>query len=423
MFNLATGRWPVPTLLLFALTLRLGAALYLPDQMTWPDGHRYERAALALLAGEGYADAKDPPLQAIALAAVYTLTDNSVRAARIIWAVLGTVTCLVCFEIARMLFSRAAALLALAIASVYPLTLYISVLPEYPQALFALLLNLGVLLALRCMRPTAGFAAALVTGLTLGLACLAVPTALAFAALLIMWMVLRRGQRVSIRTAQAVVIAASCAVVIVAWGAWHHALTGRFVVISTNGGHNFYKGNCELMLAYRDPDAEDILSGDPTADDDPAWQRYRAVTQAAGEIADPAARDRYYYARGLEFIRAHPRNALLMFGRKFVDFWAPFVRTVEDIRAHRSIFSVRNAVLSLTYAPVLLTALLGVVRLRRHWAVLLPLYLAILSQCIAYTAVHTSARYRSPIDFLLIVLAAAAVIRMYETRRGPLPCP
>ncbi|MBN1346205.1 MAG: glycosyltransferase family 39 protein [Phycisphaerae bacterium] len=406
-------RGALPILILLALGLRLAAAFYLPARMDWPDGQRYERIARELTTGQGYGREKDPPLHPLALTAVYAVFGESVRAARIIWALLGTGTCLLCYFIAAGIFGRREGVLAMGVAAVYPLTLYLGVLPEYPQGLFSVLLMGSVLLAIRYAANPASWGRVFGLGLVLGLAILTIPTALLLLAMLLPWMLAARGLPLRGRVARAAAVTAICVVTVGAWTLWHWSSTGIFFVISANGGQNFYKGNCELIAKYGDADMEDVLPTTHSSEMDPVYARYLAVVEEARKISDLSQRDRFFYGKGLAFIRRHPGATLRLAGEKFLAYWAPFPRLIQDRVNEQGAVNARNIVTAATYLPVLLLAFAGVFVLWQQRGGLIPLYLAIASQALAYTIVHSSVRYRSPIDYLLIVLACATVCRLW----------
>ena len=51
--------WMALSIFLLALIARAGMALWMPDEIVWDDGHRYEKVAMNLLAGEGFGGFKD----------------------------------------------------------------------------------------------------------------------------------------------------------------------------------------------------------------------------------------------------------------------------------------------------------------------------------------------------------------------------
>lgn len=407
------GRQITVVLLALALSLRIIAALYLPPHMTWPDGERYDSVARALISGDGYGDAKDPPLHAIVLAVVYFLFGPSIRLARIVWAFIGTATCLVCYAIARQLFSERVGWLALGLTAAYPLTLYISVLPEYPQGLFTVLLTSAVLLAIRHAQVGSTWRAACLFGLVGGLAALTVPTALLFVGLVVLWTLLGSRWPWRLRAARVGLIIVSCSAIVLTWTVWHWSTTGYYFLISASAGRSFQKGNCDLMTKYGDADADDTLaaSGTPPGAD-LAYDRHLATIKQARQIRDLRERDQFLFDTGRKCIEENPRQAVRLFAFKFFRYWAPYTQLVSDRIEGRSSLSLRNIVLTATYLPILVFSLIGLVALRQRWYQSMPLYLAIASQCVAYTLMHVSTRYRSPIDPLLVIIAAAAALRI-----------
>jgi 4-amino-4-deoxy-L-arabinose transferase-like glycosyltransferase len=180
---------------LFALVLRLALAFWLPEDVIWPDGRRYERVALSVLHGEGFGDIVQNrlsvPTQPLLIAGVYSVFgERNYLALRIVSAVLGATAVLLGFLLARSLFGRTAAICAGIMLAGYPYLAYLSALFEYPQLLFIVLM-VGFFLLYdrfqRSKRLTALFGACV----CLGIGVLTVPTALLFVPVLALLLLVR----------------------------------------------------------------------------------------------------------------------------------------------------------------------------------------------------------------------------------------
>jgi hypothetical protein len=125
-----------------------------------------------------------------------------------------------------------------------------------------------------------------------------------------------------------------------------------------------------------------------------------------------------YRDRALAFIADHPLQWIELAGRKFVRFW----RIIPYAEGwNRGIYKWISL---LSFGPILGCAMWAVVRYRKDWRNLFPLF-----ALIAYfTAVHmvtiASLRYRLPLEPFLIVLAAPVLRSCWEWTAGrmrPLP--
>src|SRR5262245_43648199 len=115
----------VPLLVfLVALSVRMAVALWLPAEIVWPDGFRYERVAMNLLEGSGFGSLNDNrasvPTQPMLIAAVVLVFGKSYLALRMFFAVIGAATVAVGFALAKRLFGMTPAVIAGCLLVMYP---------------------------------------------------------------------------------------------------------------------------------------------------------------------------------------------------------------------------------------------------------------------------------------------------------------
>lgn len=91
--------------------------------------------------------------------------------------------------------------------------------------------------------------------------------------------------------------------------------TGQFQFLTLNGGINFYIGN--------NPHARGIFSDPPDSDFNDDFTARRAASIQVGRELTLAESSRYWMRRGLDFIRQDPQDALRLFARKALLFFAP----------------------------------------------------------------------------------------------------
>lgn len=71
----------------------------------------------------------------------------------------------------------------------------------------------------------------------------------------------------------------------------------------------------------------------------------------------------------------------------------------------------------LSYVPILVLGIAGIIRTRDRWRSLFPVYAHLLTLTVLYSVFLPAMRYRPPIDFFLIVFASHTLVRAF--RRGP----
>ena len=241
----------VPALVfLIALALRVAMALWLPANVIWPDGHRYEHVALNLLYHHSFGSLADNrasfPTQSIAIAAVYAVFGKSYLALRLVFAFVGAGTVVVAYALTLRLFGEAAALISGMLLALYPYFIYLSALFEYPQTLFVFLMGLFFLWFFKFME-TGSTRALFPAGLLLGVAILGVPTVLVF----VPFVLLHLGSNTIAQTAKRVAtVLLALGIPLGLWTVHNYEEYGRFMLVNAAGGINFWSANNETYYRY-----------------------------------------------------------------------------------------------------------------------------------------------------------------------------
>jgi 4-amino-4-deoxy-L-arabinose transferase-like glycosyltransferase len=424
-------------LLSLALAVRVAGALYWqahhpdPKSFGMGDSDGYFTLGRALAEGRPYeygphgAEIFRAPGYPLLLAPVFWLTSqHAVLAARLENALLGTLVVAAVWWLARQLFGPRGALLAAAMAALYPESIAISamILSDTPFCAL-MLLQLGLWTAAwkmweekgdsphLCEAPFGPFRQmgtvpffralllALAAGLVAGAATLVRPSWLLFTPLAAMAGALLGGRRVagavSPRWRQAVLGVAMLlplALVMTPWWQRSYDLTGKFVPTTLQVGASLYDG--------LNPQATGASDMKPVAD----FERLYRQRHPQDEDEEPAEveyrLDHALQYDALGWLGTQPAAALRLAGIKFLRTW--------NLWPNEASFSAvgLRAVVAATYLPLLILGLLGAVRtLRGGWPYWLCWFPAVY-----FTALHVvfvgSIRYRQPAMLALMVLAA-----------------
>jgi 4-amino-4-deoxy-L-arabinose transferase-like glycosyltransferase len=392
------------------------------------DEQHYQEIATHLSRGDGFAfeagaTSIRPPLYPLFVAAIWTaIGRDSLVAVRVAQAALGLLTVTLLYAVARQLFGRRTAVLAAAGLCFYPSFLFFTVL-LLTEVLFTFLLMLTVtayVVLLRRPTPPLAFGA----GLALGLAALTRSALWPFAAVLaplvfiaIKGSALRRG-------AFAALLLAGYGAVIAPWAIRNTHLQGSFTLIDTMGGLNLHMGNYEHTPPDRMWDAV-ALEGE---------QHWAAALRR--EHPDAATwterqKERWAQSRAIAYMRAHPLQTLKRSIVKFANFWGLERELLGGLR--QGLYSMPTwmafaaiALIGASYVGVVLLASVGVYRappgnLYAHAGLLLLV--------VALSGVHAivfgHSRYHLPLVPILLLYAAAAVVRIaphgsFRAAGGPL---
>ena len=399
-------------LLLAALALRLG---YIDQHGTSPffdgpvvDARTFLDQAQAIAGGDlrgGPEPFWQAPLYIYLLAFVCWLMPGSYFVGiRLVHALLGALSCLLVYGLARRAFGEPAARIAGCGAALCGTFLYFEgELLAVPLEVFLDLLLLQLILAAQARGRRRDWGLA---GVTAGLAALARPNILLFVALFCAWHLWRRR---SVRDLAPFVGCTLLVILPVTVRNW--AAEPGLVLVSGNGGVNFYIGN--------NADYERTVALRPGVE----WEEMVLEPVRAGHVT-AAAKSSYFLRKGLAWIASHPLDYLVLLARKTRDFWSgPEVKRNQDIyyaRQHSWILGLLlwDRHLSVPFGLIAPLGLLGLglsLRIRGDPTALLRIY--VLGYTASVLLFFPAARYRMPLVPVLIVFAALAAWRLTSSLR------
>jgi 4-amino-4-deoxy-L-arabinose transferase-like glycosyltransferase len=357
------------------------------------------------------------PLYPYTLALLYAVTGPDLLAARLLNCLLGALTCVLVWRLAREFFDRRVALLAGALIALYSMLIF------YEGSLLAenliVPLTLGVVLTSVWALDDPRVARWLLAGAVLGLSATARQNLLLYAPLLLGWMAWSLRGRVAPmrRLGLAAGYAAGIALLVLPVTLRNLVVTGDAALIATSGGSNFYSGNNpEANGAYRIPSRFPRTQSDDAAEQAAIY--HATAEREEGRPLSASQASAYWFGQGLAFIRDHPGAWLRLEWRKLRRFW-----NAGEIWNNRSYELTREFswVLRLplvNFGLLAPLALLGLGLTARDWRGLFPLHAMIAVTLATALALFVLSRYRVPVVPLLAVFAAAAAVRLVEDARA-----
>lgn len=404
-----------------AIVLRIGAALYMGDQVyDLPgvfDQISYDGLAQRVAAGHGFSFGTDwwPATRAgeptahwsfsmtLYLAAIYKLFGYHPLVARLIQAVVaGVLMPLLTYRLGMRAANRAVGLIAAAISAVYVYFFYYAG-ALMTETFFFLAILATLVLALDIVdQPTAARWIGL--GVVAGSAILFRQTFMLFVPFLLLWFLWAgRGRVRWTRLAIPVIV---IGILILPWTIRNYVAFRQFVLLNTNAGYVFFWANHPIhgtsfisLLGPEQPSYHDLIPPDLLS-------------------LDEAALEKALLARGIGFVTADPGRYVLLSLSRVPDhfiFWPkPDSSTLSNISRVGSFglflpFMIYGLILSLIYAWRRRQTLASDERGRA--LVLLYLFIVI------YSGIHiltwAGIRYRLPVDTVLIVFAAIGLYDLY----------
>ena len=340
-----------------------------------------------------------PPLYPYWLGVVLWLTGPSPLRLHLAHFLVGALNCALIYRLGRRLFSRPVALAAGIIAAGYGTFLFFE--GDYLPVPLIILFNLALLLVLLRIPDHPSFFRFGAAGVLFGLSALTRPDILVFLPAAALWLAWRLRPAFALRPlAVRLGLLAAAGLLTISPATIHNAFTSReFVLISSNGGINFYIGN------NRDADA--FMKIRPYA-----WDNFVIQPLLAGAVR-PGERSEWFYRRAVKDLRQDPSAWLWRLGRKTCRFFRghEYLRNQDPYLA-RNYSSLLSSLLwehglALPYGIIGPLGLLGLILLgreRRPDRVLLVLYAG--AQVVAIILFMAAARYRMPTVPALILAAS-----------------
>ncbi len=412
-------------IVLVALAVRLANAFVLPWQggdLIVSDMKGYDRAAQALLAqsplgvhtAERYlfhplgSDTYHPPGYYYFLATVYALAGHSYLAVRIVQAFLGTLTCMLVYLLGKAVFGSSAGLLAAAFSAIYPpLIFYSGVLLTETLSTFLLAATAWLLLASNSCSPRQRPILLLFAGFSLGSSALTRSVLLITVPVALLWIWTVKGGRPGwqqgIRSALALCL--PIVLVIAPVTIRNYQIHRRFILVSTNGGVNFF-------LGHGGSDAwKNQVRGIP-----PDYEDGDSLIGISSRTA--IEEEAYFYQLGWEYIRKHPVSTLLDLPAKFRQmYWASNYWPASDAQAHL-MRTLDQVLWKLLLVPLWLLSPFWLRGQEARRAILL--YGLVIASAVIPVMFWAQTRFRVPFVPFIIVMAAGSLLQLWPrlTRRS-----
>ena len=378
--RIAASRLTLIAILVTAFALRVLAAAIVPDQsVLLGDAVAYREVGKSLWATGQMNALYFMPLYP-ALVAVFGPGWPQL----LIDIALSTVLVWLIYELTDAIFaSKRAAILAAAVAAVYPYFIFYSIV-GLTETLFMVLL----LSAYLCWYRNAYIAASVFS--VLGI--LTRPVLDPLAPLLLLYFAIAiRGLSIKAAAKYLAIYAGIYCVLMAPWWLHNYKAYQTFVRLNLGSGVALLSGNS------------------PSNQSGGIDNNLNATMAPFAEIADPVARDKAMQRAALNYIKEDPERFLIQAAKRFQRFWSPWPQTEEYSRPLYKLISFCS------FIPVLLLALVFVVLYgRTYFRRIAPLLLFIVYLNSLHLVFPASLRYRLPVEPFLIILAAAGAVHLVD---------
>jgi tetratricopeptide (TPR) repeat protein len=377
------------------------------------DSRSYDEWARRIAGGDWFGSEVfyQAPLYPYLLGVLYAISGPDPFVVRICQAVIGALSCALLGSTAARLFSPRAGLVAgLALALYAPAIFFDALIQKTVLDVFFVCLVLWILS--RLVLSPGSLSVPLVLGLALGGLSLTRENALVVAAVVLVWLAIRRspdGSRPSLRTRalSAGACLAGFVIVLAPVAARNYAIGGGFYVTTSQFGPNFYIGNNARASGTYMP----LRAGRGA----PEYERVDATEiaeQVLGHRLTPAEVSGYSTERALEFMASHPVDWAKLLARKALLLVnADEMLDTESQQTHAESSAVLHAGHWVGHFGVLVPlALLGIIAtwsLRQRLEIFYAVTLAYAASVVLF---YVFARYRFPLVPMLMLFASAGLV-------------
>ena len=388
--DIFSGTKPAALIFILAFSLRLLFALFSPDAALGGDAQLYEHFASSLAEGRGLVNqaggpsAFYPPAYPLFLALLRVVFGKGYLYYKIAQGLVGAITCVLIYLMAKTLFNRPIGLIAGIISSLYHFFIVSNML-MMSETLFTLFLTLTIWFWIRA-RNGQKSRDAILLGVCLSLGALTKAAFFYFFFLILAIELIQAGraQRFSPRFSKAILLyICSFALLISVWVIRNYSLFGKCIYGSTQTGIVLYS-------AYH-PKDEKIFG--VNADD--------KVFRQAAKINSEIESNEFLIAQTFKAVRNAPAKLYRYLLLKAMNFWSIF--DWEILGEGRYNFST---------AFILPFSFLGLLALRKgFWTG--PFLIAPLSYYFAIAlVVEGLPRFRLPVEPFLIILASYIIYNL-----------
>ncbi len=381
--------------------LRIIVAVFVTgDRFIWPDEiNDYYPAALRLFEGKGWGSKTNiMPFFPYVLSIYFHLGDGDILWTRIILACLNSSMMPCVYFLTRHIFGKTSALCAMFIVACYPILIFSSVL-ILPETFFTLLVVLGILsFSLACTKPSFLWLSALLFGLAnFTISILSPFIILAF---FIVMYILRHESLIK-RVTKTVLFMLIFYSTVCLWGIRNYFVLGEFLTTKSNVGKVLYMHNNEFSSGFNRK--ENFLQF-----------TNNILPRIEEELKDEndLAKNRIFTAKSTDFIRSHPLQFLVLCLERFLNLWRFYPEeTISESSFTASPFKVMSIV---TYGPILLLALVGLIRARKMFRSHLVIWGYCISLVFIFTLIRSSMRARLPLEPFLALYAGAGMTYVWR---------
>jgi Tfp pilus assembly protein PilF/4-amino-4-deoxy-L-arabinose transferase-like glycosyltransferase len=359
------------------------------------------------------------PLYPYLLAFFLKITGSSLFMVRLFQALIGSGSALLVYLLGQKLISKKVGLIAgLAYAAYGTIIFYESMLLIPVLFIFLNLLAVYLMIQLKGQFHPSKW---LIAGIVLGLAAIARPNILLLLPFFLIWIYLTLSELKEIKKkfTIALIYLAGVLIPVLSVTLRNYIASGETILISSQGGVNFYIGN--------NPETEGLTMLMPELDLNEAlpWTEFTQATREAaekeaGRKLSASEESSFWTNKALKFIWNNPGEFIAVTLKKTVYFLVGFENSdqtdIYDSRRYSSLYSILlwKKIICFPFGLILPFCLIGMIHLWRRKSSLSLFYIFIIGYIPTVVLFLVTARHRLPIIPFMLLFAAAGAIALWN---------
>lgn len=341
------------------------------------------------------------------LAVLYKIFGHHLFLVRLIQHLIGCISVVLIFLVAKKIFERKVAILAGIIAATYWIFIYYEaeLLLDFLLVFWALLLIWLLLKAYENLKSSTWF----FSGVILGLFAITRPNILIFLLFLLLWMILALKKQISVVKISIFYGWVLIGMILIIFPVTlRNYLVGKDpVLIASQGGINFYIGN--------NPKSDGMSAIMPELGDDWEYSDCQFIAERTlGKKLKPSEVSDFYYKKGWNFIFSQPGQSLSLLFKKLCLFWNKLeISNNQNIYFFKQ-YSVLSRLLFWGFWLIGPLALLGIFLSFKRGPQASLISLFIFSYMLSVVMFFVNSRFRLPVLPFLIILASFTLVEFYR---------
>ncbi|MCK4386104.1 MAG: tetratricopeptide repeat protein [candidate division Zixibacteria bacterium] len=362
------------------------------------------------------------PLYPYFLGILYALFGESFYLPRLIQIIIGSLNCVLIFLLGKKLFNRKIGIIASFIACLYAPLIYFDA--ELLIPVLIIFLDLMLILLLLSAEVRLKKRWWLAAGIVLGLSAIARPNILIFVPFVLLWICIKLWKENKNKIIFSSLFFLLGTILIIAPVTIRNWVVGKdFVLISSQGGINFFIGNNIESDGKTAAAATGMFPYEGYKDN--IWlTSIKLAEKNLGRKLKPSEISNFWFKQALDFIKTYPSKYLQLLGKKLYFFWNSYeIESSKDLYFHSRWSSLLRLflwdhLLRFPFGLICPLALLGIILNAKFWKKYFLIYAFILSYMFSVILFFVTSRFRLPVIPLLIIFASFSLYWLVEKIRN-----